>query len=417
MNRLQHIGVAALVATVAGLPPVRADDAAPALAERGRYLATAANCVACHTVAEGEEYAGGRPIETPFGVIYSRNLTPDRDTGLGNWSGEEFYRALHRGRSRDGSHLYPACPYPYFTRIRRDDVAAIKAFLDTLAPVTRPVPDNRLPWPLNQRGLLGLWKLLFFRKGAAERSSPTASVSTPGADTGAYLVEALGHCGACHTPKNFLGADKSGAYLQGGEVRNWLAPNHTDDLRSGLRAWSEAEIVEYLQTGRNARALAGGPMAEVVEISTSRLHEADLRAIAQYLKGLPAGGRDARRTRPDPQVMTAGEAIFVDDCAGCHQMSGEAVPWAFAPLKGSAVVQSRNPLGVIRVILAGARVATTDARPTPFTMPAFAWKLTDGEVAAVATYVRNAWGNVAAPVAAAEVAALRKTLEQELSAQ
>lgn len=405
-----------VVVAVADIAPVRAEGTAQTSQERGHYLSVAANCVACHTAAGGVEYAGGRPIETPFGAIHSRNLTPDPETGLGNWSDEDFYRALHRGVSRDGSHLYPACPYPYFTRIERGDAAAIKAFLDTLAPVNSAIPPNRLPWPLSHRAVMALWKLLFFREGAAEEYSAKDAVNPSGVDRGAYLVEALGHCGACHTPKNILGADKSSAYLQGGEIQNWLAPNHTGDLRSGLGAWNQVEIVEYLQTGRNARALAGGPMAEVVEVSTSRLHQTDLYAIARYLKRLPAAGRDTRTAHPDPQVMSAGEAIFVDGCAGCHQESGEAVPRVFAPLKGSAIVQSQNPLGVMRVILLGARVATTDARPTPFTMPGFAWKLSDGDVAAVSTYVRNAWGNVAPPVTAAEVRALRQKLGPEMSA-
>ena len=417
MKRVVRVVIAAILSViVGGHAPAHAGTAMPGLVERGRYLVVAGDCVACHSAAGGTAFAGGRPIETPFGVIYSRNLTPDRETGLGLWSDADFYRALHQGVSRDGSHLYPAFPYTYFTRIGREDAAAIKAFLDTLAPVKSVIPPSRLPWPLNQRALMAVWNLLFFRESAAEQSSATGSASPPNRDRGAYLVEALGHCGACHTPKNFLGADKSGAPLQGGEIQNWLAPNNTSDQRSGLGNWSEAEIVEYLRTGRNARALAGGPMAEVVEFSTSKLTETDLHAIANYLKHLPAAGLDATTAHPDPREMTAGKAIFVDACAGCHQTSGEAAPRAFAPLKGSAIVQSQSPLNVIRLILQGARASTTDARPTPFTMPAFGWKLDDKQVAAVATYVRNAWGNVASPVKPEQVGALRGKLGQELVA-
>jgi len=415
MKRILRI-VAILSVVLAGLGPAYADTAVPALVERGRYLAMAGDCVACHSAVGGAAYAGGRPIETPFGVIYSRNLTPDRETGLGLWSDADFYRALHKGLSRDGSHLYPAFPYTYFTRISREDAAAIKAFFDTLAPVKSVIPRNRLPWPLNQRALMAVWNLLFFREGAAGQSSAMGSASPPAQDRGAYLVEVLGHCGACHTPKNFLGADKSRASLQGGEIQHWLAPNHTSDRRTGLGKWSEDEIIEYLQTGRNARSLAGGPMAEVVEYSTSRLNETDLRAMAAYLKRLPAAGLDAATAHPDAHVMRAGEAIFVDACAGCHQISGEAVPRAFAPLKGSAIVQSQNPLDVVRLILLGTRAASTDARPTPFTMPAFGWKLDDNQVAAVATYIRNTWGNVAPPIKPAQVGALRGKLERDLVA-
>jgi mono/diheme cytochrome c family protein len=417
MKRIVRVVIAAILSVILGChAAAHAGTNAPELVERGRYLALAADCVVCHTAAGGTAYAGARPIETPFGVIYSRNLTPDRETGLGLWSDADFYRALHEGLSRDGSHLYPAFPYTYFTRISREDATAIKAFLDTLAPVRSVIPPNRLPWPLNQRALMAVWNSLFFRKSMAEKSSATGSASPPDQDRGAYLVEALGHCGACHTPKNLLGADKSGASFQGGKIENWLAPNNTGDRRTGLGIWSEDEIVEYLQTGRNARALAGGPMAEVVEYSTSKLTETDLHAIARYFNRLPAAGLDATTSHPDPREMTTGEAIFVDACAGCHQISGEAAPRAFAPLKGSAIVQSQYPLNVIRVILQGARVAATDARPTPFTMPAFAWKLDDKQVAAVATYVRNAWGNVASPVKPAQVGALRGKLAQEFVA-
>lgn len=395
-----------------------ADADSSARVERGRYLAAAAGCMACHTVVGGTPYVGGRAVETPFGVIFSTNLTPDRETGLGLWSDSDFYRALHKGVRRDGKRLYPAFPYPYYTRINQEDAAAIKAFLNTLEPTSNIIPPNRLPWPLNWRALMVIWNLLFFREGTTEQATAIDSeASSPNQDRGAYLVEALGHCGACHTPKNFFGAEKSSASMQGGTIQNWLAPNNTRDKRSGLGNWSEDDIVEYLQTGRNARALAVGPMAEVVEHSTSKLNEFDLRSIAVYLKRLAAAGLDTTTSHPDLSVMKAGESIFIDTCAGCHQVSGEAVPRAFAPLKGNAVVQSQNPLNVIRLILHGARAATTDARPTPFAMPAFAWKLDDSQVAAVATYIRNAWGNVAPPVDPSQVMALREKLDQEQDAE
>ena len=396
--------------------PAGAEESSPSQVERGRYLATAADCVACHTAANGQLYAGGRPIETPFGVIYSRNLTPDVKTGIGNWSNEEFYRALHKGQSRNGSHLYPAFPFTYFTKISQDDATAMKAYFDTLGPVQRVTPPNEFPWPLNQRWVMWWWKLLFFQESPDTVASPMYSppdkalATTP--SRGAYLVEALAHCGACHTPKNFFGADSRSASLQGDTIEHWLAPNLNGDLRSGLGNWSADEIVEYLQTGRNARALASGPMAEVVEVSTSKLHEGDLHAIAKYLKDLPAAGRDVKATKSDPAVLKAGEAIFVDVCAACHQASGEALARAFAPLKGSSVVQSENPISVIRVILKGSRAATTDARPTPFAMPAFDWKLGDDEVAAVATYIRSGWGNEAPAVAAEDVKTLRRKLDK-----
>jgi len=393
-----------------------ADNATTDLVERGRYLATAADCVACHTAPGGVAFAGGRPLDTPFGIIYSRNLTPDRDTGLGLWSDEDFYRAMHKGLSRDGTHLYPAFPYTYFTRISRADCAAIKSFLATLTPTKNVTPANEFPWPLKYRGLMVLWNLLFFREGVPYQSSTTNSVAQTDNDRGAYLVETLGHCGACHTPKNFLGADKTKFALQGGEIQNWFAPNTTGDQRSGLGTWSDVDIVEYLQTGRNVHGLATGPMAEVVENSTSKLNATDLQAMANYLKHLPGAGLDTIVTNPDPRAMTSGEAIFIDACAGCHQASGEGSPRAFASLKGSSIVQSQNAVTVIRVILQGARASSTDARPTPFTMPEFAWKLTDIQVANVVTYIRNAWGNLAPPVTERQVLALRSKISQEAAA-
>lgn len=377
--------------------------------DRGRYLATAADCVACHTKAEGEPFAGGRPIRTPFGTIYSRNLTPDVDTGIGAWSDDEFYRAVHDGIRRDGKQLYPAFPYTYFTKIPRDDVLAIRAYLRTLPAVRNEVPTPALPWPLRWRGSVAIWKKLYFRPGAQR----VGNVDAASGDRGAYLAEALGHCGACHTPKSALMADRPERYLQGGELLGWHEPNLAADARSGLGAWSEDEIVEFLATGRNARALAGGPMAEVVEFSTSRLEHADLEAIAHYLKRVEPRAPGSAPAAPDAAAMRRGEAIFVDACAGCHRTDGSAAPRAFAPLAGSASVQAASATSVVRVILDGVRVAATDAQPAPFAMQAFGWKLDDAEVADVATYVRNAWGNRASGVDAGAVAKLRAKIAKE----
>lgn len=391
-----------LCALLACAGQTSAAPSSPEQIERGRYLVASADCISCHSTKDGASYAGGRAIETPFGIVYSRNLTPDRETGLGSWSDADFYRTLHEGLSKDGSHLYPAFPYTYFTRIEREDALAMKAFLDTLKPVRNVIPPNRLMWPLNQRWLMALWNSLFFSPGPAEQPVP---------ERGAYLVDALGHCGACHTPKNLLGADRSDAVLHGGVIQNWLAPNNTGDVRSGLGNWSEDDIVEYLQSGRNTHALAGGPMAEVIENSTSQLNGADLHAMARYLKRLPGAGLDSGAVQADPTVISMGEAIYIDSCTGCHLSTGLAAPRAFPPLKGSAVVQSSDPVTVIRLVLQGARVATTGLRPTPFAMPGFGWKLNDTQVAALATYIRTAWGNAAAPVQPEQVARLRKKLE------
>jgi mono/diheme cytochrome c family protein len=361
-------------------------------------------------VGIGRPFAGGRGIETPFGVIYSPNITPDRQTGIGAWTDEQFYRALHEGVEADGSRLYPAFPYPYYTRVTRDDVQTIRAYLNTLEPISNSPLHNKLPFPLNERILMRPWDWLFFEDGTF-RPDPNKSAAW---NRGAYLVEGLGHCGACHTPKNMLGADDNDRHLQGDNLQNWFAPNLGGDLRTGLGSWSESDIATYLKTGRNARSNATGPMSEVIQYSTSQMTWDDLNAMAVYLKDLPNQDRHARNEAPSSRVGTnlakAGEAIYFDQCAACHRASGEGVPNFFPPLKGNANAQQNDQTTDIRVILNGARSVPTEMRPTPLSMPAFGWKLSDEQVAAVATYVRNAWGNTAPAVSADQVRDLRGKL-------
>lgn len=385
--------------------PAGAADPSYATLQRGKYLVDAGDCVACHTAEKSKPFAGGRAIPTPFGTIFSANITPDRDTGIGAWSADDFYRAMHAGRDPHGDRLYPAFPYPYFTKMTRADVDAVRAFLMTLEPIRNSPPGNRLPWPLDERLLMAGWNRLFFTKGEF-RSDPARSAEW---NRGAYLVEGAGHCGACHTPKNVFGADEDGQRLAGARIQDWIAPSLRADQRDGLGAWSAADVAEYLKTGRNRFSGATGLMAEVVVNSTSKMTDADLKAIATYLKDLPAKG-EPRSATPAAEMMKAGEAIYVDTCAACHQRSGEGVAHMFPQLKGDPTVQQSDPSTVIRVILEGARTAATDRRPTPSAMPAFGWKLDDRKVAAVATYVRNAWGNKAPPVGDGAVADMRKAI-------
>lgn len=377
---------------------------------RGRYLVTAGDCIACHTADHGKPFAGGRPIETPFGTIYSPNITPDRETGIGTWSGDDFYRALHTGVGPDGTRLYPAFPYPYFTKMPRDDVLAMWAYLGTLEPVHEPRRPVDLAWPLNHRFLMHGWNWIFFDEGTYE-PDPEKSAEW---NRGAYLVQGPEHCGACHTPKNLAGGDSTSRTLEGGQIQNWFAPKLTDEERTGIGTWTVDELVEYLKTGRNSHSGATGLMAEVITHSTSRLTDADLHAIAVYVKS-KEGSEPEPSDKPSQAVTDAGHAIFSDSCAACHQANGAGVPHMFPPLAKNANVQSKNPTSVIRVILEGARTVATDERPTPSTMPAFDWKLTDEEVAAVASYVRNAWGNVAPAVAAGDVRALRRELHARMN--
>ena len=376
--------------------------------QRGKYLVDAGDCKDCHTAEDGKPFAGGRALQTPFGVIYSANITPDRATGIGAWSGDQFYRALHEGIDAGGHRLYPAFPYPYYTHVTRGDVADILAYLQSIAPVSNRPPANDLPFPLNQRTVMHVWNWMYFQDGTF-RPDPKKSQQW---NRGAYLVEGLGHCGACHTPKNFAGADENSSVLQGGNLQNWFAPNLDPDLRAGLGHWSAADIVEYLKTGRNQFSNATGPMSEVVQYSTSKLTDDDLHAVATYLKDLPKKSQDNDNTKPsvDANVANAGKAIFGDQCAECHGADGAGEPTFFPPLKGNNNVQQADPTTAIRVILEGARSVPTKARPTPLSMPAFDWKLSDAQIAAVATYIRSAWGNAASPVTAGQVAPVRKNI-------
>lgn len=387
-------------------PAGAADSLSPDAVAQGRYLAAAGDCAACHTKIGGAAYAGGRPINTPFGAIFSANITPHRATGIGDWSADEFYRAMHNGVGHGGKRLYPAFPYPYFTRLSRADSDAMFAYLRTVPAVAQVSPANRLPFPLNIRFLMRIWNAMFF-KPRTFVDDPTRSAEW---NRGAYLVQGPGHCGACHTPKNFLAADRKGRNLQGARLDNWAAVNLTGDASDGLGSWSRADIVEFLRTGRNARAAAAGSMSEVVYYSTSRMSDADLAAMATYLKDAAPSGRQAPATAPDAATIRIGEAIYVDNCSACHRSDGRGVSRLFPPLVGDTVAQSPDPTTIARLILTGARSIPTPGAPTPLAMPPYGAKLSDAQIAAVATYVRNSWGNAAPTVAASQVARLRHRL-------
>lgn len=371
---------------------------------RGRALVIAGDCVACHTAPGGQPFAGGLALQTPFGQIMAPNITSDNTTGIGSWSADDFARAMQEGRRPDGSHLYPAFPYPYYTKVERGDLDAIYAYLRTLPPVENRVDRDTLPFPFNIRLLMKGWNTLFFTPGTF-KPDPARSVEF---NRGAYLVDGLGHCGACHTPFNAFGASKSDKYLEGNQIDNWTAPNITNDARVGLGKWSVDDIVQYLRNGQNGFSLASGPMKDVVENSTSKMPASDLKAIAVYLKERGAAGVPASTplVASDPR-MQAGEAIYVDTCAACHMRSGEGVAHLFPKLAGSAVASQQDPASLIRIIIAGGRAAATDGAPTSPAMPSLGYRLSDSQVAAVVTYVRNSWGNAAAPVTEETVKALR----------
>jgi mono/diheme cytochrome c family protein len=376
--------------------------------ERGRYLAVLADCAACHTAPGGQPYAGGLALLTPFGKLVAPNITPDRETGIGDWTDDEFVAAMHDGRGRGGTRLYPAMPYPAYTKMTRDDVLNIRAYLATVEPVSNSVVVNQLPFPFNIRFSLLFWNWLNFTPG---RYQPVAQKSEEW-NHGAYIVQGAGHCGTCHTPKTLLGGDKTGTPLAGATLQGWFAPDITTDPRKGIGGWSKDDIVQYLKTGANAATLASGPMADAVLHSTSKMTDEDIAAIATYLKDSGAGGPSPKPAAvgPDDKAMRAGAAIYKDACAACHRDSGAGESHLFPKLAGSALVQSDDPTTLVRVVLQGSRAVATSAAPTGPAMPGFDWRLDDAQAGAVLTYIRNSWGNAAAPVAASTVASQRGEL-------
>jgi mono/diheme cytochrome c family protein len=370
----------------------------------GKALVEAGDCASCHTVDPQKPFAGGKRIDTPFGAIYSPNLTPDKNTGIGYWSDQDFLRALRLGTAPDGSNYYPAFPYPNFTKLTRDDIFAIRAYLSTLTPFANKAPPPALRFPLNFRVVMRGWNYLFFRPGIFE---PDQEKSTEW-NRGGYLVEGAAHCGACHTPKNLFGADKRGQKYGGGLVGGWFAPRLDSAERSGLKSWSADDIVEYLQSGRNGRSHADGLMAEVVVNSTSKMSDSDIRAIATYLKDLPPGAPEPAVAAPPAAQMADGEKLYTGACIACHEADGSGAPRIYPPLPGNANLQSADPTSTLRIILDGAETVTTARAPNTGSMPPYAAKLSDQQIADVATYIRNAWGNAAPAVTAGQVKSARR---------
>jgi len=379
--------------------------------EAGRYLTNAGNCISCHTKKDGKPFAGGFPVRTPFGVVYSPNITPDKETGIGNWSEQEFYDAMHLGKDNEGKHLYPAFPYPWYTKVSRADVDAIKAYLDSLTPVKQQNITDTLDWPVSWRGSMIAWNMLYFTAGSF-KPDPKKSAQY---NRGAYLVEGLGHCAQCHSPKNMLGAVENGdKRLSGGYAdsrEHWFAPSLSDNLRQGIGDWSVLEIVDYLKTASNDKSASAGPMTGVVMNSTRYLNDADLTAIAVYLKDMPQmqTTSETKTTDLSVQTLASGHDLYVHNCASCHMADGNGLLHYFPPLKGSAAIQAENPGTVINVVLAGASITVPSSKPTGLLMPAFGQKLSDQEIADVVNYIRNSWGNRAPTVRTNTVSEIRKS--------
>lgn len=382
------------------------------LIARGEYLARAGDCIACHTVPSAQMFGGGRPMETPFGTLYTPNISSDKQYGIGDWTAAEFYRMLHDGKSRDGTLLYPAMPFASYTKVTRADSDAIFAYLQSTQPVHQANRPHDLRFPYNQRSLLLGWRTLFFRPGEFKPDS-TQSVEW---NRGAYLVEGLGHCTMCHTAINALGGNSASKQFQGGliPVQNWYAPSLTSNKEAGLGDWSISDIVDLLHAGVSNRGAVYGPMAEVVYDSFQYLTEDDVRAVAVYLKSLPGRSNEVDKS-PKTSFMTEegarlaplGKKIYDSQCAVCHATEGQGKLPHFPPLANNQSIQMNSAVNPIRMVLNGGYAPGTKKNPMPYGMPPFAQSLSDEEVAAVVTYIRTAWGNHGTPVSIREVNELR----------
>lgn len=386
------------------LPEVPAAfTATPAQVERGRYLALAGNCAGCHTMRGGASYAGGLGIETPFGTVHASNLTPHDGAGIGRWSAAHFWRALHNGRSMDGRLLYPAFPYPSFTHITREDSDAIYAYLRTVPPAPTPNAAHKLRFPYDTQAAIAVWRALFFTPGSfvADPAKPAEW------NRGAYLVDGLGHCIACHGTRNVLGATEEKLGLAGGPVENWYAPSLNSKREAGVADWDTQHVVALLKNGTSPRGSVMGPMADVVYRSTQHLSEADLNAMAVFLKQLPEGKSAVAATAParrDAGVMARGARIYDQQCVYCHGDAGQGAEGAYPALAGSRAVNMESSINLVQALRRGGFLPATAGNPRPYGMPPFGHVLDDDGIAAVLTYIRGSWGNDAPPVTRRETA-------------
>jgi len=400
---------AAAAAATANAKPVASNAEQIA---KGEYLARAGDCIACHTVPSQQMFGGGRPMETPFGTLYTPNISSDKTYGIGSWTADEFYRMLHEGKSRDGTLLYPAMPFASYTKVTRADSDAIFAYLLSTPAVHQPNRPHDLRFPYNKRALLLGWRTLFFRQGEF-KPDPAQSAEW---NRGAYLVQGLGHCTMCHTAINALGGNTASKEFQGGliPVQNWYAPSLTSNKEAGLGNWSIEDIVDLLHAGVSKRGAVYGPMAEVVYDSFQYLTEDDVRAVAVYLKSLPGHNTEVDTspkssfvTEEAARLVPLGKKIYESQCATCHAAEGQGKLPHFPPLANNQSIQMNSAVNPIRMVLNGGYAPGTRKNPMPYGMPPFAQSLSDEEVAAVVTYIRTAWGNHGTPVSEHEVNALR----------
>ena len=394
-----------------------AASAAPADAatvERGQYLARIGNCAFCHTARGGDAFAGGRAIDTPFGSVTSSNITPDRNFGIGQWTAGEFWRAMHHGVSREGRLLYPAFPYTSYTHLTRQDSDALWAYLQTVPASTRSNTEHALPWPYSTQAALWAWRTLYFRAGEAPDAlaqTPPAKTDTAAWTRGAYLTQGLGHCFECHSSRNALGAVQGlgqGSVLPGSR---WYAPSLLDRAQASVADWSEDEVVAFLTRGSSARGLASGPMAEVVLHGTQYLQPQDARAMATYLRALPATTSQplaALQPQDVSGLLRAGRKLYEQHCADCHGSQGQGVAGVYPALAGNRAASMENTHNLGQAVLRGGFAPATAGNPRPYGMPPFMMVLSDAEIATVLSYVRHEWGNTGGLVTEFDITQLRR---------
>ena len=413
--------VIATLALLGSFSAVAAQEDQQTLIQQGEYLARAGDCVACHTAKDGKPFAGGLPMETPIGMIYSTNITPDK-SGIGAYSFDDFDKAVRHGIAKNGDTLYPAMPYPSYARVTETDMQALYAyFMNGVKPVAQENKAVDIPWPLSMRWPLAMWRWTF---APAVADFTPVTGQDPVVSRGAYLVEGLGHCGACHTPRALtmqekaLSAGDSSAFLSGSApLEGWIAKNLRGDHKDGLGSWNEEQLVQFLKTGRSDRSAVFGGMSDVIVHSMQYMSEADLTAIARYLKSLPAVDAADMPHQYDPAVADAlwngddskrGAAVYIDNCAACHRTDGHGYTRVFPALAGNPVLLSDDPTSLIHIVLKGGTLPATHTAPSTFTMPAFDWRLSDQEVADVVNFIRTSWGNKGGDVKAADVKGLRE---------
>ena len=373
----------------------------------GAYLTRAGNCSGCHTARGGESFAGGRRLSTSFGVFVTPNITPDKETGIGHWDADDFWQAIHKGKSRDGRLLYPAFPYTEYTKVTRQDANAIFAYLQSLPSVSQVNAPSEINFPYNFKPLLAAWRALYFNEGVYNLDTSQSEEW----NRGAYLVQGLGHCNACHTTRNLLGASEEDS-LNGGKIMgvNWYAPSLSSHAEAGGSDWTIEEYIELLSVGISERAVASGPMATIVGQSLQYLSPEDIRAMAVYLKSLTENEVEAPLSAYAPVIpekiqrrLDQGGKLYETYCETCHGESGEGVPGIYPPLAGNRSVIMDSPINTIRSVLYGGYPATTVGNSRPYGMPPFQQIFQDNDVALVVSYIRNAWGNRGNQVTAVDV--------------